>query len=104
MYGSLGESTIPKYMNSLCQCWSVYGSLGESACCKGMPNEVLGSLGVSTVVQVSIWAVCQCRAVYRQSRSVYRSLQEVYSSLRKSIVSLWPSLAVYGSLVQPTFL
>ena len=68
MYGSLGESTIPKYMNSLCQCWSVYGSLqevygsigqsigeatgslGESACCKGTSNEVLGSLGVSTVV------------------------------------------------------
>ena len=92
-------------MNSLCQCWSVYGSLqevygsigqsigedigslGESACCKGMSNEVLGSLGVSTVVQVSIWAVCQCRAFYRQSRSVYGSLQEVYSSLRMSIVS-----------------
>ena len=68
MYGSLGESTIPKYMNSLCQCWSVYGSLqevygsirqsigeatgslGESACCKGTSIEVLGSLGESTLV------------------------------------------------------
>ena len=73
-------------------------------CNKVTSNEVLGNLGESTVVQVRIRAVCLGRAFYRQSRSVYSSLQEVYSSLRMSIVSLRPSRAIYGSLVQPTCL
>ena len=49
-----------------------------------------------------IGSLHQCRTVYRQYRSVYGSLQEVYLRLRKSIVSIRPSRAVYGSLVQPT--
>ena len=68
--------TLNKYMDSLSQCWAVYGSLqevygsigqsrggyeslGESVCNKVTSNEVLGNLGESTVVQVRIWAVCQ---------------------------------------------
>ena len=60
-------------------------SLAESTGSKGMSSKVLGGIGESMVVYVSIWAVYvrvgQSTGSLGESTAVYRKFTTVYGSL-----------------------